>query len=1002
MNKLILCLLFTILSFSGSFDVFCQEPLWKVAADYEKAGNYFEAIRLKKQMAKEDYGTEWYIDDIAGIARCYSYTNESDSTLYYSEFAIDLAKTLLNKADSVAEEYIQNSAWCFYRSNMYTQAATASEMVLSLRDKLHGKSSEKYLEWLGVMSYQAFSHNQIDDMVKYCDMEIDIVKGSHGLHSRFYEEAISSIRGYAHQLVDIMPKFTTKWILPYYHELQENNILPQYQYEFEILQLEGNLSMGNLQDADIYAHKLEQWTNSNAAYKVPLEDKVRISLKLANDYLHMGDYYKSRFSVENAWKYLSDANAKPSMAQLIDRHIVERELRMDTLGRSRINAEWIIETATPIIDSGDDDEVTAFFYDSRAWAYDGLNDYENAISDMQNAIRLKPLYSRKKKLAQLYLTKKDYELAEKLFLEIYNDPQTPDVGKRSIESDLTSLYWLWGKLEELGKYLEIDFSNMKSDVRNAFAFMSENERENYLEKSLLGSTIKFDTYTSYSEGNEQWSEGNIMAYNLALVQKGLLLSTTRDIDVIIQNAPDSIQKINTEYKQLHILFGSPVFSESGLLREKRIVLMQYVSSKPQFLAQLNYTWEDIKKHLGEHEAAIEFINLWGITPGNLTERHPSLGALILRNNSEFPVFVKLAQDSTITNLYEFDEEGVKQCELLYSSPVSNQLYQSIWEPLLPYLSDVETVYYAPTGVLQDINLDWIEDGDSNVLATKYNLYRLSSTREILIRDKSRYHNNATLYGDIAYSIKESPLHESVKSKYRSSTRAGFGPLKGTSIELDSIKCELNSRAVRYKEFRKELASEEAFRKLSGQSPEVIHIATHGFYYSRDEIEKEYKSGNICNFIAYQGMNPELYHSGLALSGAQDTWHNESGDISKYIEMRSDDDGILLSSEIAQMDLANTDLVVLSACETALGNVKSEGVYGLQRAFKLAGVNSLIMSLWKVDDDATQILMTSFYQNYLNGMSKREALLSAQNKVRNTPGFEDPYNWAAFILLDGLN
>lgn len=1002
MNKLILCLLFTILSFSGSFDVFCQEPLWKVAADYEKAGNYFEAIRLKKQMAKEDYGTEWYIDDIAGIARCYSYTNESDSTLYYSEFAIDLAKTLLNKADSVAEEYIQNSAWCFYRSNMYTQAATASEMVLSLRDKLHGKSSEKYLEWLGVMSYQAFSHNQIDDMVKYCDMEIDIVKGSHGLHSRFYEEAISSIRGYAHQLVDIMPKFTTKWILPYYHELQENNILPQYQYEFEILQLEGNLSMGNLQDADIYAHKLEQWTNSNAAYKVPLEDKVRISLKLANDYLHMGDYYKSRFSVENAWKYLSDANAKPSMAQLIDRHIVERELRMDTLGRSRINAEWIIETATPIIDSGDDDEVTAFFYDSRAWAYDGLNDYENAISDMQNAIRLKPLYSRKKKLAQLYLTKKDYELAEKLFLEIYNDPQTPDVGKRSIESDLTSLYWLWGKLEELGKYLEIDFSNMKSDIRNAFAFMSENERENYLEKSLLGSTIKFDTYTSYSEGNEQWPDGNKMAYNLALVQKGLLLSTTKDIDAIIQNAPDSIQKINTEYKQLQELFGSSVFSESGALREKRIELMQYVSSQPQFLAQLNYTWKDVKKHLGEHEAAIEFINLWGITPDNLNDGHSSFGAIILRNDSDFPIFVKLAQDSTITNLYEFDEEGVKQCELLYSRPVSNQLYQIIWEPLLPYLSDVETVYYAPTGVLQDINLDWIEDGDSNVLATKYNLYRLSSTREILIRDKCRYHNNATLYGDIAYSIKESPLHEFVKSKYRSSTRAGFGPLKGTSIELDSIKCELNSRAVGYKEFRKELASEEAFRKLSGQSPEVIHIATHGFYYSRDEIEKEYKSGNFCNFIAYQGMNPELYHSGLALSGAQDTWHNESGDISKYVEMKSDNDGILLSSEIAQMDLSNTDLVVLSACETALGNVKSEGVYGLQRAFKLAGVNSLIMSLWKVDDDATQILMTSFYQNYLNGMSKREALLSAQNKVRNTPGFEDPYNWAAFILLDGLN
>ena len=94
------------------------------------------------------------------------------------------------------------------------------------------------------------------------------------------------------------------------------------------------------------------------------------------------------------------------------------------------------------------------------------------------------------------------------------------------------------------------------------------------------------------------------------------------------------------------------------------------------------------------------------------------------------------------------------------------------------------------------------------------------------------------------------------------------------------------------------------------------------------------------------------------------------------------------------------MVVLSACQTALGYVKSEGVYGLQRAFKLAGVNSLIMSLWKVDDDATQLLMTSFYKNLMNGMPKREALINAQKEVRETPGFNDPYNWAAFILLDG--
>lgn len=979
---------------------YCQEPLWKIASNYENAGNYTDAIRIKKQMAKEDYGSEWYLDDIAGIARCYSYTNDNDSTLHYSKYAIELAKNLLNKADSLAEEYIQNSAWSLYRCNMYDHAVSASELVLSLREKVYGKCSPRYYEWLGVLSYQAFQNNRIEDMAKYCKMEVDAAKDCFGKQSVFYEDANNSIRGYAHQLVDVMPNFTTNWILPYYYEIQEVNILPKLQYEFEILQLEGFLSMENLQSADNFAHKLERWTYSSNSQNVPLEDRVRISLKLANHYLHMGDHYKSRFNVEEAWKVLSDANVEPSMAQLIDCHIVERQLRMDTLGRSRINAEWIIDTATPIIDARREGSGTiAFFYDSRAWAYGELNDFDKAISDIKNSICLNPLYSRKKKLGQFYLEKKDYALAEKVFLELYNDPNIPDVGMKSVEADLTSLYWLWGKLDKLSEFISKDYEKLKSDVRNAFAFMDEDERENYINKSLLGSTIYFDTYTSYSNGEDQWQYGNQMAYNLALVQKGLLLSTTKDIDAILQNAPDSIQVKRMEYEQLRTLFGSPVFSESGILREKRIELMQYVANQPEFLSQLDYTWEDVRNHLNENDAAIEFINLWGVTPNNMKDATPSFGALVLRKDSTFPTFVKLACDSTITALFEFDEEGERLNELLYSGEIRNQLYHTIWNPLLPYLNDVQSVYYSTTGIIQDINLDWIGSDDTNVLCNQYRLYRVSSTREICNSKRDKHFDDAILYGDIAYSIKTSPVSESVTSRYRSTTRAGFTPLKATSIELDSINTILSFRHVASKDIRKDVATEASFREMSGNSPKIIHIATHGFYYSREAIQREYRFGN---FIAFQGMNPELYHSGLALSGAQDTWYNEEGDISKYFDLDSSNDGILLSSEISNLDLRKTDLFVLSACETALGNVTSEGVYGLQQAFKLAGVNSLIMSLWKVDDDATQLLMTSFYQNYLAGMSKREALITAQNKVKNTPGYEDPYNWAAFILLDGLN
>ena len=986
----------------GRFEAYSQEPLWKLASDYEKAGNYLEAIRLKKQMAKEDAGTEWFIDDIAGIARCYSYTSDNDSTLFYGEYAIELAKTLINKADSVAEEYIQNSAWCFYRSNLYPQAVKASEIILSIREKLHGKSSAKFIEWLGVMSYQAFSHNQFDDMVKYCDKEITLIKEYHGLQSVFYEEAISSIRGYAHQLVDVMPDFTTNWIFPYYNELRESNTLPQYQYEFEILQLEGFLSMETLRAADKYAHKLEQWTYSNASYKVPLEDRVRISLKLANHHLHMGDHYKSRFWVEKAWKYLSDANVEPSMAQLIDRHIVERQLRMDTLGRSRINAEWLIETASPIINAGvEEPGILAFFYDSRAWAYEGLNDYDKAIYDMQNAIRLNPLYSRKKKLAQFYLTVKDYELAEKLFLEIYNDPQTPEVGIRSIVADLTSLYWLWGKLEELGKYLEIDFYNMKSEVRHAFAFMNDEERETYLDQSLMGSVIKYDYYTAYSHGTEQWKEGNRYAYNLALIQKGLLLETTRDIDRLMQSAPDSLSTELQEYKLWKSL-GIKKYEDPST-KEIRLKLMDYVSQQPSFLHQLNFEWTDVRDNLKDNEAAIEFINLYGIIPeniGNPEDMDPCIGALILRKDMDYPVFVRLASNAVIDSLMSA-EDGSMIPDALYSGKVKETVYNLIWSPLSPYLDGVQSIFYAPTGYLQHINVDWLGQSDDDFLANHYNLYRVSSTRTLIEKNRDNDSANAIILGDIAYSTKNKQFEDTPQSKYRSITRSGFGPLSGTINEIDSISSTLTSHNFSNTVLSKSLADEQSVRKLSGKSPKILHFATHGFYYTNEELEEEFKKSS---YIGFQLIRPELYHSGLALAGAQDTWYNEKPgseiNFDKYISMDAASDGILLSSEISELDFSNTDLVVLSACQTALGYVKSEGVYGLQRAFKLAGVNSLIMSLWKVDDDATQLLMTSFYKNLMNGMPKREALINAQKEVRETPGFNDPYNWAAFILLDG--
>jgi CHAT domain-containing protein len=186
------------------------------------------------------------------------------------------------------------------------------------------------------------------------------------------------------------------------------------------------------------------------------------------------------------------------------------------------------------------------------------------------------------------------------------------------------------------------------------------------------------------------------------------------------------------------------------------------------------------------------------------------------------------------------------------------------------------------------------------------------------------------------------------------------------------------------------ANEESFKNLSGQSPELLHIATHGFFLADEKSIRETGFMQMINNQNNTYINP-LLRSGLLFAGANRAWKNEN--VIPGIE-----DGILTSEEIAHLNLSKTNLVVLSACETGLGEVQnSEGVFGLQRAFKLAGVKTIIMSLWKVPDEQTYQLMQVFYKNWLAGKSKHEAFKIAQKAIREK--YPNPYYWAAFVMLD---
>jgi Uncharacterized protein conserved in bacteria len=227
---------------------------------------------------------------------------------------------------------------------------------------------------------------------------------------------------------------------------------------------------------------------------------------------------------------------------------------------------------------------------------------------------------------------------------------------------------------------------------------------------------------------------------------------------------------------------------------------------------------------------------------------------------------------------------------------------------------------------------------------------------------------AALFGDINYNEKVTMTKETKQALFAMRSSEGLANLDYTRHEINEIESLMKEKGLKLvKKFRDTEASKQAFMELNGSQVNIMHIATHGMY--KDE-KKSTETESMKN-------------SKLAFA-------NAAMDESNYVT----------AADIASMNLRQCDLAVLSACETGLGKLGGDGVFGLQRGFKNAGVHSLLMSLKNVYDDPTADLMISFYRHLMNGSTKREALVKAQQDIRNK-GFKDPKYWATFILLDAL-
>jgi CHAT domain-containing protein len=308
------------------------------------------------------------------------------------------------------------------------------------------------------------------------------------------------------------------------------------------------------------------------------------------------------------------------------------------------------------------------------------------------------------------------------------------------------------------------------------------------------------------------------------------------------------------------------------------------------------------------------------------------------------------------------------------------------------------VYYSPIGALSSVSFGAISSNDTS-LSERYDLHLLSSTAEIpeLKQNKNKLPENAVVYGGIQYDVAEDVLVAEARSYGEASRgitvsipdsdgeRGSWSFLTGSEAEAKEVAHKLDSIAVPNRLLMATAANEESFKSLSGKSPTLLHIATHGFYIA-DSLAIQQNA-----FFKNVSSNSVMNRSGILFSGANRAWIGQKS-------VDGIEDGILTADEISKLDLSQTKIAILSACETGLGqDGMTEGVYGLQRAFKLAGVQTLVMSLWQVPDIATSQLMQTFYDNWLSGMEKHDAFVKAQQTIKKA--YPNPYFWAGFVMLD---
>ena len=680
-----------------------------------------------------------------------------------------------------------------------------------------------------------------------------------------------------------------------------------------------------------------------------------------------------------------------------------------------------------------------------------LNSLANLYDDMGHYEKLEPLYLEAKvileknlgrehhhyatilnNLAAMYENMGQYDKAEQLLLESKTiigkklDKEHPIYALSQI--NLASLYKDMGQYDKAESHFMESSSIDKRLIARAVHHLSEKELSNYLNK-FIQSQNEILSFVQLSNRKKAVTA----CYDNTLFYKGFLLNAFNQVKHLALYDSTSTEKFNLlkSYKRrLANEYSVPLAERDSAkvaeLEEKANALEKFlvrtVAGFGDAMRQVNY--QEVQANLKEGEAAIEFVH-YRYYDQKATDSM-MYAALVLRKEIGTPVFIPLFEQGTLDSLLRVQNERkadyVNSLYTIYDRGViaietpKKSLYEILWKPLEKELTGIKTIYFSPSGLLHRINLDAVPASETETLADRYNLIELNSTRQLMIpAEIKNINNDAALFGGIQYE-KDTTLQnmeptlafrsrDEISFSFVDSTLRGgsWNYLPHTEREVNSIEKLMLTAGMKVNLNKGYQGTENSFKNIGANnipSPRILHIATHGYFFPDPKTTIKNIEFNGQNEPVFKISDHPMLRSGLIMAGGNAAWQGK-----QTLEGR--EDGILTAYEISQMNLSNTELVVLSACETGLGDIQgNEGVYGLQRAFKIAGAKYLIMSLWQVPDKQTSLLMTTFYKKWLEAegsptgekkMSIPDAFHAAQKELREI-GL-DPYQWAGFVLVE---